>query len=86
MVDLWAPGAGRAAWSARRWSRWPTELAGQIKLVKVDVDISPRSQQRFEVQAVPTLLVLRDGQVVARQSGAAPAAELRTWVEAAIGS
>jgi len=32
------------------------------------------------------LLVLRHGRVIARQSGAAPAAELRTWVEAAIGS
>jgi hypothetical protein len=63
-----------------------TELAGQVKLVKVNVDDSPKIQQRFEVQAIPTLIALRRGQVAARRSGAAPAADLRAWVEAAIKS
>jgi thioredoxin 2 len=61
-----------------------TELRGRIKLVKVNVDDSPKIQQRFAVQAIPTLLVLRHGEVVARQAGAAPAARLRAWVEEAI--
>jgi len=61
-------------------------LAGQIKLVKVNVDTSPKLQQRFAVQAIPTLLVLRHGQVSARRAGAAPAADLRAWVKSAIGS
>ncbi len=61
-----------------------TELAGRMKLVKVDVDTAPQLSQRFEVQAVPTLLVLRNGAVIARQSGAAPAAALRSWVEDAM--
>jgi thioredoxin 2 len=59
-------------------------MADQLKLVKVDVDQSPALAQRFEVQAIPTLLVMRDGQVVARQSGATPVEALRTWVRAAI--
>jgi thioredoxin 2 len=61
-----------------------TEMADQLKLVKVDVDQSPALSQRFEVQAVPTLLVMRDGQVVGRQSGAAPVEALRRWVQEAI--
>jgi thioredoxin 2 len=60
------------------------DLAGQIKLVKVNVDDSPKLQQRFGVQAIPTLMVLRDGQVLARQAGALPPAALRTWVDEAI--
>jgi thiol-disulfide isomerase/thioredoxin len=47
------------------------ELAGQVKLVKVNVDQAPKPQQRLGVQAIPTLMVLRNGQVVARQAGAA---------------
>src|SRR6266508_2256265 len=35
-------------------------------------------------QAVPTLMVMKDGQVVARQAGAAPVAAIRTWVEGAL--
>jgi len=61
-----------------------TELAGQIKLVKVNVDNSPRLQQRFSVQSIPTLLLLRHGQVAARQVGAAPAPQLRSWLDQAL--
>ena len=86
VVDLWAPWCGPCRMVSPALEQVATDLAGRIKLVKVNVDISPKLQQRFAVQAIPTLLVLRHGQVTARQSGAAPAAELRTWVEAAIGS
>jgi thioredoxin 2 len=37
------------------------------------------------VQAVPTLLLLQNGQVIARQAGAAPARVLRQWVDDALG-
>jgi len=60
------------------------ELAGRVKLVKVNVDDAPRLSERFAVRAVPTLMVMRDGRVVARQSGAVPAAALRRWVEQAL--
>ena len=61
-----------------------TERAGQLKLVKVDVDKASAISQRFTVQAVPTLLVLDHGQILARQSGAAPVAALRNWLDQAL--
>ncbi len=57
------------------------DLAGRIKLVKVDIDTSPALARRFEVQAVPTLLILDHGRRIARQAGAAPANALRQWVD-----
>ena len=45
------------------------------------MDESPRLQQRFAVQAIPTLMVLRDGKVLARQAGAAPVTALRSWLD-----
>jgi thioredoxin 2 len=57
---------------------------GEVKLVEVDVTAAPRQAQRLVVRAVPTLLVLRRGEVVARRYGVAPAAELRDWVDAAL--
>jgi thioredoxin 2 len=53
-------------------------------LVKVDVDKAPTLAQRFSVQAVPTLLLLDHGQVIKRQSGAAPVAALRNWLDEAL--
>jgi thioredoxin 2 len=61
-----------------------SERAGQLKLVKVDVDKAPAISQRFTVRAVPTLLVLDNGQVLGRQSGAAPVAALRNWLDQAL--
>ena len=85
VVDLWAPWCGPCRMVSPALAQVAAELAGRVKLVKVNVDESPKIQQRFGVQAIPTLMVLRHGQVAARRSGAAPASDLRAWVESAIG-
>jgi len=84
VVDLWAPWCGPCRMVSPALAQVATDLRGRIKLVKVNVDDSPKIQQRFAVQAIPTLLVLRQGEVVARQAGAAPAARLRAWIDEAI--
>jgi thioredoxin 2 len=56
-------------------------FAGRIKLVKVNVDDSPRLSERFDVKGIPTLLVLKEGKVLGRQTGAAPEPALRQWLE-----
>ena len=84
VVDLWAPWCGPCRMVSPELERVARELAGKVKLVKVNVDEAPNLARRFGVQAVPTLLVLRDGQVIARQAGAAPAPALRRWVEQAL--
>jgi thioredoxin 2 len=60
------------------------ERAGEVKLVKVDVDKAPRLSARFDIQAVPTLMVIVDGTIVARQAGAAPAPVLDRWLRQAL--
>ncbi|MCL7495039.1 thioredoxin [Streptomyces sp. MCA2] len=84
LVDLWATWCGPCRMVSPALEQVARELAGKIKLVKVDVDQAPRLSQRFQVQAVPTLLLLDKGEVIARQAGAAPANVLRQWVEETI--
>ena len=81
VVDMWAPWCGPCRMVSPALAQLATELAGRVKLVKVNVDESPKLQQRFAVQAIPTLLVLRHGQVVAQRAGAVPLADLRAWVQ-----
>ena len=86
LVDLWAPWCGPCRMVSPALEQLATEMAGKLKLVKVNVDSSPKLQQRFGVQAIPTLLLLRKGEVAARQTGAAPAGALRTWLERGLAS
>jgi len=57
------------------------DLAGQVVVVKVDVDDQPELTARFGVMSMPTLLFLRHGQVVDRIVGALPAERLRAKVD-----
>ena len=84
LVDLWATWCGPCRMVSPALERIATERAGQLKLVKVDVDSAPRLSERFQVRAVPTLMVLRNGEVLVRQAGAAPEPALRHWLDGAL--
>ena len=84
LVDVWAPWCGPCRMVTPVLEQLASEMAGQIKLVKVNADEAPQLSQRFEAQAIPTLLVMKNGQVVEKQVGAAPAPVLREWVHQAL--
>ncbi|MFZ2117984.1 MAG: thioredoxin [Pseudonocardiaceae bacterium] len=84
LVDLWATWCGPCRMVSPALEQLATEKAGQLKLVKVDIDRAPTLAQRFSIQAVPTLIVLNRGEVIARRPGAAPLDVLRKWLDDAI--
>ena len=81
LVDLWASWCGPCRMVSPALEQLAKEKAGQVKLVKVDIERAPKLAQRFSVQAVPTLMVLHRGEVIARQPGAAPLDALRSWLD-----
>jgi thioredoxin 2 len=86
VIDLWAEWCMPCRMVSPALEQVARELAGKVKLVKVDIDASPKLRERFNVAAVPTLLVMRGSEVIAHRAGAAPAPVLRSWVEGAIGA
>jgi thioredoxin 2 len=80
LVDFWAVWCGPCRTVSPVLDQLARERAGRVKLVKVDVDNSPHLAWRFGIQAVPTLMILIGGKVLARRAGAAPAAALRSWI------
>ncbi|MGO9659195.1 MAG: thioredoxin [Acidimicrobiales bacterium] len=86
LVDLWAEWCGPCRMVSPALEVLAAQMAGRLKLVKVNVDDSPALAQRFDARSVPTLLLVKGGAVVSRQVGAAPAHVLRQWVEGALSS
>lgn len=84
LLDLWAPWCGPCRMVSPVLEKLAAKYAGRIKLAKVNVDQAPRTQARFEVRGIPTLIVLKEGKVVERQTGAAPEPVLNDWLEKAL--
>ena len=80
LVDLWATWCAPCRVVSPALEQVAQDLAGSVKLAKVDVDAAPKTAARFAVQAIPTLLVMNGGDVKARRAGAVSAATIRQWV------
>ena len=81
LVDVWAPWCGPCRMVSPALEKLAGELAGKLKLVKVNADDNPEVSRRFEVQSIPTLVILDHGEVVDKQIGALPEHQLRSWLE-----
>jgi thioredoxin 2 len=81
LVDLWATWCGPCRMVSPALERLAEELAGNLKLVKVNADENPAVSRRFEVRSIPTLVLLDHGKVVDTQIGAVPEHQLRSWLE-----
>ena len=60
------------------------EMAGRLKVVKVNVDDSPAVAQRYRAQSIPMLLIMDDGKVVDTLIGAQPAPMMRSRIQGAL--
>ena len=72
LVDLWAPWCGPCRMVAPVLESLAKRYAGKLKVVKVNVDNCPVTAARYDARSIPTLLVMRNGQVVDRVVGAQP--------------
>ena len=76
LLDFWAEWCGPCHMLAPVISQLSSELAGRIKVAKLNIDENPRTAARFGVQSIPTLLVLRAGKEVDRLVGVQPKQEI----------
>ncbi len=80
LIDLWAPWCGPCRTMAPGLEQVAADLAGSLKVVKVNVDEAPRTATRYDARSIPTLVLVKDGKKVATQVGAMPADRLKAWV------
>jgi thioredoxin 2 len=76
LLDLWAPWCGPCRMLAPVIDELAAELAGRVRIAKLNVDENPATAARFHANSIPTLLVLKEGKEVDRLVGVQPKAEI----------
>lgn len=84
VVDFWAEWCGPCKMIAPALEEISAELAGKVKIAKLNIDENPELAAQFGVRSIPTLLIFKDGQVADMKVGAAPKTALSHWINGAV--
>jgi thioredoxin 1 len=80
LVDFWAAWCGPCRMVEPIVEKLAHEAAGRMRVAKVNVDENPGLAMRYGVQSIPTMMIVKGGQIVERWAGALPEAALRSRV------
>ena len=84
MVDFWAEWCGPCRMIGPALEEISNEMAGKVKIAKVNVDENPTLAARYGVRSIPTILFIKEGKVVDQVIGAVPKTQLQKKLDALV--
>jgi thioredoxin 2 len=85
LLDVWAPWCGPCRTMAPSFEAAARQLEPAVRLLKLDSEAEQAAAGALNISSIPTLILFRDGQVVARQAGAMGATQIIDWTRRALG-
>jgi thioredoxin 1 len=84
LVDFWADWCGPCKMIAPALEEISEELAGKVKIAKIDIMENTDIAAQLGVQSIPLMVLFKNGKPVAHKVGAAPKSQLKAWLESAL--
>ena len=81
LVDFWAEWCGPCKMIGPVLEDVSTEMAGKLKVVKINIDENPMTPSKFGIRSIPALIMFKDGKPAAQKIGAEPKARLVQWIQ-----
>jgi thioredoxin 2 len=80
VVDFWAAWCGPCKYMAPVFAAVAAEMEPDIRFLKVDTEAEQQLAAHYQIRSIPTLMMFRDGKIVAQSAGAMDANALRNWI------
>ena len=80
LIDFWAEWCGPCKMIGPILEDLATELDGKIKIVKVNVDENNQTAVKFSIRSIPTLMMIKGGEVQAQHIGAASKSQIKEFI------
>lgn len=84
VVDFWAEWCGPCKQIAPALDEIATEMQGTVKVAKINVEENDKVPMEFGIQALPTLMIFKNGEVASIQRGACPKSDIVKWINETI--
>jgi thioredoxin len=82
LVDYWAEWCGPCKMIAPALDESAASYAGRLEVAKVNIDENPSVPSRYHIRGIPTLMLFKNGEVVATKIGALSKSQLETFIDA----
>ena len=81
LVDFWAPWCGPCRMLAPMIEELAGEYEGRAKICKLNTDENPNTASRFQISAIPAMILFKDGKVADQLVGVRPKPEVKSALD-----
>jgi thioredoxin 2 len=84
VVDFWAEWCGPCKMMGPEFAKAAGNLEPHVRMAKLDTEAAQNIAAQYQIQSIPMLMIFKNGNIIAQQPGAMPAAQIEQWVRSNI--